>query len=66
MIERWRAQRSFGDGLICEEISDLREDWMEHADRVLADGEIVATVYEALSKRHPTAAAAAGPERRPR
>ncbi|MGY4286930.1 hypothetical protein ACVWXO_006150 [Bradyrhizobium sp. LM2.7] len=28
-----RAQLSFGDGLITEEVSDLREGWMEHADR---------------------------------
>jgi IS5 family transposase len=39
--------------LIAEEVSDLREDWMRHADRVLADEQIVAAVYEALAKRHP-------------
>ena len=33
MIEMRRAQLSFGDGLIAEEVSDLREDWMKHADR---------------------------------
>jgi len=53
MIDMRRAQLSFGDGLIAEEVSDLREDWMKHADVVLADEEIVATVYEALAKRHP-------------
>jgi IS5 family transposase len=53
MIEMRRAQLSFGDGLIAEEVSDLREDWMEHADRVLSDEEVVATVYDALAKRHP-------------
>ena len=53
MIEMRRAQLSFGDGLIAEEVSDLREDWMRHADRVLADEQIVAAVYEALAKRHP-------------
>jgi IS5 family transposase len=53
VIEMRRAQLSFGDGLIAEEVSDLREDWMQHADRVLADEQIVAAVYEALSKRHP-------------
>ena len=53
MIEMRRRQLSFGDGLIAEEVSDLREDWIEHADAVLADDEIVATVYEALAKRHP-------------
>jgi IS5 family transposase len=53
MIEMRRAQLNFGEGLIAEEVSDLREDWMKHADAVLADEEIVATVYEALAKRHP-------------
>src|ERR1700736_1804522 len=53
VIEMRRAQFSFGDGLIAEEVSDLRESWMTHADRVLADEQIVAAVYEALMKRHP-------------
>src|SRR6266478_5424564 len=53
MIEMRRTQLSFGDGLIAEEVSDLREGWMEHADQVLADEQIVAAVYEALAKRHP-------------
>jgi IS5 family transposase len=48
-----RAQLSFGDGLIAEEVSDLREDWMTHADAVLADEELVAAVYDALAKRRP-------------
>src|SRR6202051_2537563 len=48
-----RGQLSFGDGLIAEEVSDLREDWMKHADKVLDDEQIVAAVYEALAKRHP-------------
>ena len=53
VIEMRRAQLSFGDGLIAEDVSDLREGWMEHADRVLADEQIVAAVYEALARRHP-------------
>src|SRR6516162_5639000 len=53
MIEMRRAQLSFGDGLIAEEVSDLREDWMQYTDQVLADEEIVRAAYEALSKRHP-------------
>ena len=53
MIEMRRAQLSFGDGLIAGEVSDLREGWMEHADRVLADEQMVAAVYEALARRHP-------------
>ncbi len=52
MIEMRRAQLSFGDGLIAEEVSDLREDWMKHADQILADEQIVAAVYEALAHRH--------------
>src|SRR5882672_8324091 len=53
VIEMRRAQLSFGDGLITEEVSDLREGWMEHADRVLDDEHMVAAVYEALAQRHP-------------
>jgi transposase-like protein DUF772 len=53
MIEMRRAQLSFGDGLIAEEVSDLCEDWMRHADQVLMDEQIVGAVYEALAKRHP-------------
>jgi transposase, IS5 family len=48
-----RKQLNFGDGLIAGEVSDLRENWMHHADEVLADEEIVAAVYEALARRHP-------------
>jgi IS5 family transposase len=48
-----RAQRSFGDGLIAAEVADLREGWMEHADRLLDDETMVTAVYEALAKRHP-------------
>ena len=53
MIEVRRRQLSFGDGLIAEEVSDLREGWMKHADEVLADEDIEMAVYEALAKRRP-------------
>jgi IS5 family transposase len=48
-----RAQLSFGDGLIAGEVKDLRESWMNHADRLLDEETIVAPVYEALGRRHP-------------
>src|SRR5579859_2781052 len=53
MIEARRQQLHFGEGLIAEEVSDLREDWMKHVDRVLEDEQLVATVYEALARRSP-------------
>src|SRR5438046_9264456 len=53
VIEMRRAQLSFGDGLIAGEVSDLREGWMSHVDRVLADDTIGAAVYGALARRHP-------------
>ena len=53
MIAMRRRQLSFADGLIAEEVSDLRDSWMEHADTVLADEAIVSAVYEALARRHP-------------
>jgi hypothetical protein len=40
LIETRRAQRAFGDGLIADEVKDLHEDRMKHADQVLADKEI--------------------------
>jgi IS5 family transposase len=53
VIKTHRAQRSFGDGLIAEEVKDLHEAWMKHADQLLADRQIVAAVYEALAQRRP-------------
>src|ERR1700688_3890624 len=53
MIEARRQQLHFGEGLIAEEVSDLREDWMKHADQVLEDEQLVSTVYEALAQRSP-------------
>ena len=53
MIEARRQQLHFGEGLIAEEVSDLREEWMKRADQVLDDEQLVATVYEALARRSP-------------
>lgn len=53
MIEARQRQRHFGEGLIAEEVSDLQEQWMRHADQVLEDEQLVSAVYEALAKRRP-------------
>ena len=53
MTEARRRQLHFGEGLIAEEVADLREKWMTPADQVLEDEELIATVYEALARRHP-------------
>jgi IS5 family transposase len=53
VIEARRRQLHFGEGLIAEEVSDLREEWMRHADQVLDDEQLVSTVYEALARRRP-------------
>ena len=52
MIDPRRTQLSFGDRLIAEEVDGLDEQWMVHADQVLADEKIVMAAYEALAKRH--------------
>jgi transposase, IS5 family len=39
-----RAQLKFGDHWVAEEVADLREDWMIHADQILDDENIVAAV----------------------
>ena len=36
-----------------EEVKDLYEERMKHADQVLGNKKIVAAIYEALAKRHP-------------
>jgi cytochrome c peroxidase len=56
MIAMRRKQLSFGDGLIADEVSDLREPGMSHADAVPADEEIV---YEAMGNFAATAVDAA-------
>ncbi len=54
MIEaRRKLQLSFGEGLIAAEVSDLWDDWMRFADKVLEDEQLLTTVYEALTKRRP-------------
>ncbi|MBV8136667.1 MAG: ISNCY family transposase [Deltaproteobacteria bacterium] len=53
MIEARRAQLSFADGLIAEEVSDLWEDWMRPADRLLDDVQLLSMVRQALAQRRP-------------
>jgi transposase, IS5 family len=53
VIEARRAQLTFGEGLIAEEVGDLWEDWMGPADQVLNDDQLLSTVYEALANRRP-------------
>ena len=52
MIELRRAQLNFGDKLIADEVKGLREEWMDHADQVLDDEEILTVVFQALGQRH--------------
>ena len=51
MIAARRLQRSFADGLIAEEVKDLWEPWMRHADEALNDDRLLEIVQEELSKR---------------
>jgi IS5 family transposase len=53
MIETSRAQISFADGLIEEEVGSLWEPWMREVDQLLADRELVQIVYESLARRSP-------------
>jgi transposase, IS5 family len=53
VIKMRRVQRTFGDGLIEDEVKGLSEEWMIHADRVLEDRQLIAIFFEALGKRHP-------------
>ena len=52
MIAARRLQRSFADGLIMEEVKDLWEPWMRHADEALNDDELLGIIQQELSKRY--------------
>jgi IS5 family transposase len=51
VIATRRLQRSFADGFIAEEIHDLWEPWMRHADQALNDDRLLEIVQQELSKR---------------
>jgi transposase, IS5 family len=51
MIVARRLQRSFADGLIMEEVRDLWEPWMRHADEALNDDQLLEIIQQELSKR---------------
>ena len=51
MIATRRLQRSFADGFITEEVTDLWEPWMRHADEALNDDRLLEIIQAELSKR---------------
>ncbi len=51
MIAARRLQRSFADGFIGEEVTDLWEPWMRHADEALNDDRLLEIIQEELNKR---------------
>jgi IS5 family transposase len=51
MIAARRAQRSFADGLIAEEVADLWEPWMRQADQVLEDDALLTLIQQELMRR---------------
>jgi IS5 family transposase len=53
VIEICRRQLNFAEGLIAEEVGELWEEWMRRVDEVLADEQLLNTVFEALARRWP-------------
>jgi IS5 family transposase len=51
VIAARRLQRSFADGFIGEEVTDLWEPWMRHADEALNDDQLLEIIQQELSKR---------------
>jgi IS5 family transposase len=51
VIQYRRSQRSFADGLIAEEVTDLWEPWMRHVDEAIDDDQLLEIVHAALSQR---------------
>jgi IS5 family transposase len=53
VIDLHHQQRCFGDGFIRETVDQLWEGWMHKADTILADEQLLETVYDALLRRRP-------------
>jgi IS5 family transposase len=51
VIAARRLQQSFADGLIFEEVGDLWEPWMRHADKALEDEALLLLIQQELMKR---------------
>ena len=51
MIATRRLQRSFADGFITEEVTDLWEPWMRQADQVLDDDTLLTLIQQEMAKR---------------
>jgi transposase, IS5 family len=51
VIATRRLQRTFADGLILEEVADLWEPWMRHADQALEDETLLLLIQQELMKR---------------
>ena len=51
MIAARRLQRSFADGLIAEEVTDLWEPWMRQADQVLEDDALLTLIQQEFNQR---------------
>ncbi len=51
MIATHRLQSTFADGLILEEVADLWEPWMRHADQALEDEALLLLIQQELMKR---------------
>jgi IS5 family transposase len=52
MIQFRHQQPTLWAGFLAEEVQDLWEPWMRHADQILADEELIGLVYEAQAARH--------------
>jgi IS5 family transposase len=51
MIATRHLQRSFADGFITEEVTDLWEPWMRQADQVLEDDALLTLIQQEMAKR---------------
>ena len=66
VIKMRRAQLSFGDGLIADEVADLREGLIKHADEVLKTNSWWRRSMRLCRSGAPRAAAVADQRRRPK
>ena len=61
MTRRKQGQRTLWEGVVDEDVRALWEPWMEEADQLLQDEELIELVYQAQSERHEHSATRTAP-----
>ena len=66
MVQLRHSQQNLGEVFFAREAESLMEAWMQEADEILEDEQLLDLVYEQLGQRCPLSRKRAGMRRRPK